>query len=100
MNSNMRTISINVMPARDKSTSEIFIAEIQQSVEKIIEQSKFNQYLQSGQIALSWYDDFPASDLVSVILGFSVLEGVDLAGELTIALRKKGYNVVGTNVGY
>jgi hypothetical protein len=100
MTEEMRKISVNVQPPPGRLITGSFLKEVQQVVERFVSDEGYAELVESEQITLSWYDDFPVSAGVSVGVNFSVLEGVDLAGELVIAFRKLEYEVIGVVVGY
>ncbi len=96
----IRKITISIDPPKSLGLALSFLDLAKGTVESFLSNGKYANEIGDKTIEMQWYDDFPTSCGVALTVGFQVLRGVDLVGELIIALRKEGYEIRGVNVGY
>lgn len=96
----MRKITISIDPPKSMEPAFDFSSLVKERVQRFLVGSAYEKEIDDGSIVLNWFNDFPTSNGVAVTIQFRVLDGVDLAGELSIALRKTGYEIRGVHVGY
>jgi hypothetical protein len=95
--SQLQRKTINVMPPKGKMVVA-FIDDMRRATEEAITQLHYSEYLDSSEIILSWYNDFPVSDMAAVTIEYSSPQGEDLVNHLIQMYKQNGFDVIGISL--
>lgn len=100
MNDSDRKITISIDPPLGSPVLFDTLEKVKEEIDGIVKKGDCQRFINGGDITLSWFDDMPTSQGVAVTVAFSILEGVDLARDIVIGLRKIGFQIRGVHPGY